>query len=175
MKRVSREDWKKARRTGMHFRGTPAVPVVRDLMNVDSKKQTMKIGFQVADVAKPLMSVKRVTSKGNRVCFGPEDKDNYIQNVKSGMKIPMRQSGRGSYLLDLQFVGGAKTELTGDSGAEENVCPKAWGGEFGIRGPDQWMKFRGANGKEIKHYGHRDVRVESPFYRQDRERETRSP
>ena len=147
----------------MNFRGTPAKAETRDLMEVESKGPAMKIGFQVANVAKPLMSVKRVTSKGNRVCFGPEDQDNYIQNVKSGVKIPMRQSGRGSYLLDLQFVGGGKTELTVDSGAEENVCPMAWGNEFGIRGPDQWMRFRGASGKVIEHYGHRDVRVESPF------------
>ena len=40
----------------------------------------MKIGVHVAAVAKPLMSVKRVTEKGNRVCFGPEKEDNYIQN-----------------------------------------------------------------------------------------------
>ena len=117
----------------------------------------------MANVAKPPMSVKRVTAKGNRVCFGPEDSDNYIQNIASGRKIPMKQGGRGSYLLDLHFAGGGKTELTVDSGAEENVCPKSWGSEFGTRAPDQWMRFRGANGKHIEHYGHRDCRFESPF------------
>ena len=66
-------------------------------------------------------------------------------------------------MLDLKFVGGDKTELTVDSGAEENVCPNTWGGMFGMREPDQWMRFRGANGKWIAHYGHRDVKVESPF------------
>ena len=75
----------------------------------------------------------------------------------------MKQSGRGSYVVDLQFVGGERTQLTVDSGAEENVCPHAWGSAFGIRTPDQWMRFRGANGKHIEHYGHRDVKVESPF------------
>ena len=123
----------------------------------------MKIGFQVAAVSKPLMSVKKVTEKGNRVCFGPKSEDNYIENVKSGLRIPMKSNGKGSYLLDLQFVGGGKTELTVDSGAEENVCPKEWGQKFGIRDPEQWMKFRGASGKWIEHFGHRDVQVESPF------------
>ena len=66
-------------------------------------------------------------------------------------------------MLDLHFVGGGKTELTVDSGAEENVCPKEWGSAFGIRNPDQWMSFRGANGQQIVHYGHRDIKVESPF------------
>ena len=59
--------------------------------------------------------------------------------------------------------GGKPTQITVDSGAEENVCPKEWGQKFGIRDPEQWMKFRGASGKWIEHFGHRDVQVESPF------------
>ena len=66
-------------------------------------------------------------------------------------------------MLDMSFAGGSKTEITVDSGAEENVCPKGWGEQFGLRNPDKWMKFKGANGKEIEHFGKRDVCVESPF------------
>ena len=163
MKRVDRKEWKRARRMA-GYKGTPGVLEAQDLMNVDREKEKiMKIGFEVADVAKPLMSVRKVTAKGNRVCFGPEDSDNYIQSIATGMKIPMRSTGRGSYVLDLRFVGGDKTELTVDSGAEENVCPRSWGGMFEMRHPDQWMRFRGANGNWIQHHGHRDVKVESPF------------
>ena len=39
----------------------------------------------------------------------------------------MRQNGRGSYLLDVVFANGRKTEITVDSGAEESVCPWEWG------------------------------------------------
>ena len=53
---------------------------VSDLMNVEEQegkkgesenKISMGLTFQVAAVKKPLISVKRITEKGNRVCFGP--------------------------------------------------------------------------------------------------------
>ena len=61
--------------------------------------------------------------------------------------------------MDVCFTGGEKTEITVDSGAEENVCPKECGDQFGLQRPERWMKFRGANGKEIEHYGAREVQV----------------
>ena len=82
----------------------------------------MKLAFQVADVKKPLISVKRIVEKGNFVSFGPEEGDNFIMNKKSGNKIKLRPNGRGSYLMDVEFVGGGRTEITVDSGAEESVC-----------------------------------------------------
>eukprot|EP00973_Karenia_brevis_P009006 1219967-Karenia_brevis.AAC.1 len=63
----------------------------------------MSLNFQVAAVSKPLLAVKRIVEKGNHVSFGPE------------------------------FVGGGKTEVTVDSGAEESVCPWEWGQQFGCR------------------------------------------
>ena len=89
----------------------------------------MKLGFQVADVKKPLISVKSIVEKGNLVQFGPGSQDNYILNRKSGDKMVLRPNGRGSYIMDVQLVGGGKTEITVDSGAEENECPKEWGGQ----------------------------------------------
>ena len=50
----------------------------------------MSLGFQVADVKKPLIAVKRIVEKGNRVAFGPNEEDNYIMNIKSGDKIDLR-------------------------------------------------------------------------------------
>ena len=35
----------------------------------------MSLGFQVADVKKPLVSVRRITEKGNLVQFGPKPED----------------------------------------------------------------------------------------------------
>ena len=38
----------------------------------------MGLNFQVKDVRKPLLAVKRITEKGNVVQFGPAESDNYI-------------------------------------------------------------------------------------------------
>ena len=55
--------------------------------------------------------------------FGPDEGDNYILNKLTGDKLMLRPNGKGSYLMDVQFVGGGKAEITVDSGAEESVCP----------------------------------------------------
>ena len=99
---------------------------------MEDEKKRMVLTFQVADVKKPLISVKRIVEKGNKVFFGPKDGDNYIWNEDSGDRVELRPNGKGSYLMDVSFVGGGKTEITVDSGAEENVCPWNWGGEIWI-------------------------------------------
>ena len=49
--------------------------------------RTMRLNFQVTDVKKPLMSVKRIVEKGNHVSFGPGEKDNFIVNRATGDKL----------------------------------------------------------------------------------------
>ena len=44
--------------------------------------------------------------------------------------MPLKKNGKGSYLMEVKFVGGGQTEITVDSGAEENVCPWEWGKQF---------------------------------------------
>ena len=123
-------------------------------------RRKMKIKFQVADVKKPLMAVKRIVENGNRVVFS--EGGSYIVNDKTGDKLKLRENGRGSYLMDVEFVGGGKGEITVDSGAEENVCPLEWGELFKTNGNFLKMKFRGASGGGIEHFGERDVYVTSP-------------
>ena len=41
--------------------------------------------FQVCDVQKPLLAVRRLTESGNEVRFGPNEKDNFILNPKDGL------------------------------------------------------------------------------------------
>ena len=53
----------------------------------------MGLNFQVTDVRKPLLAVKRITEKGNVVQFGPAESDNYIKNKLSGKKILLRKKG----------------------------------------------------------------------------------
>ena len=119
----------------------------------------MRIKFQVADVKKPLMAVKRIVENGNRVVFS--ESGSFIINDRTGEKLKLRENGRGSYLMDVDFVGGGKGEITVDSGAEESVCPKEWGSRFRINEGVAKLKFRGAGGDAIKHYGERAVYVTS--------------
>ena len=130
---------------------------------VEEREKHMCLGFQVADVKKPLISVRRIVEKGNYVSFGPKVEDNYIVNKGTGDKMMLRPNGKGSYMMEVSFVGGEKTEITVDSGAEENVCPWEWGAQFETKAADKWMHFRNASGGHIEHYGKRDVLVASPF------------
>ena len=122
-------------------------------------RKKMKIKFQVADVKKPLMAVKRIVQNGNRVVFA--ETGSYIINDQTGDRLKLRENGRGSYLMDVEFVGGGKGEITVDSGAEESVCPKEWGSRFRIKEVANKQRFRAANGQQIQHYGERNVFVTS--------------
>ena len=66
-------------------------------------------------------------------------------------------------MMEVCFVGGGKTEITVDSGAEENVCLWDWGSQCGMRPADTWMNFRSTSGEYIDHFGTRDVEVVSTF------------
>ena len=156
--RIPRKRWSRIKRTN-----EDEEIWVQAIEDSKQEKMRMNLGFQVADVKKPLVAVKRIVEKGNLVQFGPKDEDNFIQNKSTGDKLILRQNGRGSYLMDVNFVGGSKTEITVDSGAEENVCPWDWGSQFQVRPAEKWMNFRNASGGYIDHYGARDVIVTSGF------------
>ena len=138
----------------------------KDLFIGAVDKGYMEMGFEVCDVRRPLAAVSRMTSKGNRVVFGPKEEDNYIQHVESGKKIMMRKKG-GAYVVDVMLVGsGKKTEITIDSAAEEAVCPEEWASEFETtqvkKGEE--MSLVSANGGKIKHFGKRTVIFEAPVF-----------
>ena len=59
--------------------------------------------FQVTDVRKPLLAVRRLVEKGNVVQFGPEPEHNYIMNVETGKRIMMERKG-GSFVIAANFV-----------------------------------------------------------------------
>ena len=123
----------------------------------------LQVGFQVAGVKKPFVSVKRIAEQGNYVQFGPRDQDNFIAHRSSIDKIQYKPNGRGSYLMVVDLVGGGREEMTVDSGAEENVCPRNWGSQYGMENSLKKLKLRGAGGNFIEHYGQRNVVVTSPF------------
>ena len=119
----------------------------------------MRIKFQVADVKKPLLSVKRLVERGNRVTFS--ENGSYIMNDKTGDRLELKENGKGSYVMDVDFVGGGKGRITVDSGAEENVCPVDWGQKFRVNTKVPAIRFRGADGNYIRHHGERLVVVTS--------------
>ena len=130
---------------------------------VNRQPTRMSLKFQVADVKKPLISVKRIVEKGNHVGFGPKLEDNFIINKTSGLKLPLKPNGRGSYILQVQLENGEDVGITVDSGAEENVCPWEWGSDYEVKPADKRMTFRSASGGNIEHYGQREVVVRTPF------------
>ena len=64
----------------------------------NSAGRVLGVGFEVTDVKKPLLSVKRICERGNTVHFGPAEGDNYIHNVANGEKINLKRRGN-SYVL----------------------------------------------------------------------------
>ena len=50
-----------------------------------------RVSCSVAEVKKTLLSAARIVDRGHRICLGPNDEDNYIENLKSGDKIPVRR------------------------------------------------------------------------------------
>ena len=71
-------------------------------------EKVMSLAFQVAAVKKPLIAVKRITEKGNHVMFGPQEEDNYILNKDTGDKLMLKPKGRGSYVMEVSFLGGRR-------------------------------------------------------------------
>ena len=70
--------------------------------------KVMSVAFQVADVKKPLIAAKRITEKGNHVMFGPQEGDNYILNEETEDKLMLKPRGRGSYVMEVRFLGGRR-------------------------------------------------------------------
>ena len=75
----------------------------KDITFRGSGNEVVGLKFQVTDVRKPLLAVRRLVEKGNVVMFGPEPHQNYIHHVQSGQMIPMERRG-GSFVIKAHFV-----------------------------------------------------------------------
>ena len=80
----------------------------RNRRGTRKENKKMRLRFQVADVRKPSMSVQRIIEKGDRVSFGPKPGENCIENMQTGFRLPLVNNGRGSYQLEVNFVGGGR-------------------------------------------------------------------
>ena len=140
--------------------------------SIEIVRSQVTLGTVISDSGNALeihrRSVKANATRGslrkeNIVQFGPKPEENYIYNKKAQVKIPLQDLGRGTFVVKGKFDSGRDTQITVDSGAEENVCPKWWGKEFGFEPQFRPLNLRSAGGDRIRHYGEREVVVESPF------------
>ena len=131
--------------------------------NVDQSDKNIRLRFHVTDVKKPLLAVRRIAEMGNRVHFGPNVEDNYIEHMITGERINLHRE-RGIYSIEGTFPGDKNpVKVTVDSGAEDSVCPLDWGRQFGTKTNVDMITFRAANGTVIQHHGDREVLIEAPF------------
>ena len=75
----------------------------RATFRVGNGGSVMAMKFQASDVQKPLAAVWRIAEKGNKIHFGPDAGDNYIENIHTGKRINMVRKG-GSYVMEVGFV-----------------------------------------------------------------------
>ena len=84
---------------------------------------------------------EKIVEQGNHVQFGPKDEYNFIENRTSGNKINLKRNGKGSFLMEVDVIGGKREGVVVDSGAEENVCPWEWGAHQGTSPAEKKFTF----------------------------------
>ena len=87
--------------------------------------------FHLTDCKRMPASVRRIVEAGNRVMFGSTDSENYIENVVSDKRIPMKREG-GAYTIRVKIplkVHGVEkfinSRIVIDGGAADYVMPKS--------------------------------------------------
>ena len=68
-------------------------------------KDPVGLKFQVTDVKKPLLAVRRLVEKGNVVVLSNAEGESYIFNKDAKVKIPIVKKG-GSFVIEADFVQG---------------------------------------------------------------------
>ena len=61
--------------------------------------------FQVTDVKRPLLAVRRLVEHGNTVVLADHEGGSYVENKKAGVRIPIVKKG-GSFVIEAEFVQG---------------------------------------------------------------------
>ena len=75
----------------------------RVTVNAEGVARPLEIGFQVTDVKKPLLAVRRLCENGNVVQFRPDANSNFLMNVKTGERIQMVRRGK-SWVIPGEFA-----------------------------------------------------------------------
>ena len=72
-------------------------------------KEAVGIKFQVTDVKKPLLAVRRLVEKGCTVTLANGEGESFIVNKETRVKIPVAKKG-GSFVIEARFVKKAVAE-----------------------------------------------------------------
>ena len=73
------------------------------IFRYEGGKEVMGLTFQVTDVKKPLLAVRRLVEKGNKVVLSAGDGESFIQNLETKVKVPIKKKG-GSFVIEAHFV-----------------------------------------------------------------------
>ena len=98
-------------KAGLHYRVANGARIPnRGELDIIGKTATgidIKLKGQVTDVDKPLLSTKEIVMAGNRIVH--ELNNDYIENIKTGKRIPIDNQG-GEYTVQIRVAkAGSKT------------------------------------------------------------------
>ena len=68
-------------------------------------KDPVGLKFQVTDVKKPLLAVRRLVEKGNVVVLAEVEGESCIMNKEATVRVPIVKKG-GSFVVEAEFVRG---------------------------------------------------------------------
>jgi hypothetical protein len=71
----------------------------------EGAKVPVGLKFQVTDVKRPLLAVRRLVEKGNVVMLSGVSGESYVYNKEAKMRIPIVKKG-GSFVIEAEFVQG---------------------------------------------------------------------
>ena len=111
--------------------------------------------FHLTDSKRMLASVDKIAAAGNEVRFGPAPADNYVMNIQTKKRIPLKKRN-GVYVMEVWFIDGEKKidgEIIIDSGAAECVMPTDFLPNLEKLAAKAGVRFAAANGAEIGNYG----------------------
>ena len=77
----------------------------------ENGRDIIGLTFQVTDVKKPLLAVRRLVEKGNKVVLSGEEGQSYILNEKTKVKVPVKKKG-GSFVIEAHFVKEVASDFT---------------------------------------------------------------
>ena len=66
-------------------------------------KDPIGLKFQVTDVRKLLLAVRRLVDEGNKVVLAGDDEESFIMSKVTKVKIPVKKKG-GAFVIEVQFV-----------------------------------------------------------------------
>ena len=142
-----------------HYEEDDDVNEVNEVHTCTKQKWTRpsSMTFNLAGVTKPLASAAQVVASGNRVVLDPQPDRCYVENVKTGERMKLREH-KGVYVFDVQYCDGEEGIITLDSGAGVSVWPAEWAhyaAETMPRKPG--LKMVAANGTPIENMGRAKV------------------